>query len=72
MSPKPGPVYAPVHGQPQKRKVVSVADDSLDSLVQAASAPSLATLFGKAKDAGLIEGGLSNYGEGAPQGAAAS
>jgi hypothetical protein len=60
---KPGPVH--VGPDP-----VSVADDSLDQLVQAASKPtmpSLATLFGKAKDAGLIEGGLSNYGEGAPQ-----
>lgn len=45
--------------------IVSVADDSLDSMVQAASVPSLATLFKRAKDAGVI-GAVSNYGEGAP------
>lgn len=33
---------------------VSVPDDSLDSLVEAASAPNLATLFQQAKDAGHI------------------
>lgn len=60
---KPGPVH--VGADP-----VSVADDSLDQLVQDASrptSPSLATLFGKAKDAGLIEGGLSNYDGGIPK-----
>lgn len=34
---------------------VSVADDSLDQLVQAASAPNLATLFRRAKESGAIE-----------------
>lgn len=45
--------------------VVSVADDSLDQLVQNASVPDLAVLFKRAKDAGVI-GAVSNYGEGAP------
>jgi hypothetical protein len=43
---------------------VSVPTDTLDSLVQAASAPSLSTLFRKAKDDGLIAP-VSTYGEGA-------
>lgn len=42
---------------------MSVADDSLDQMVQAASVPNLSTLFQKAKDAGMI-GGVSVYGEG--------
>lgn len=42
---------------------VSVADDSLDQLIEAASVPSLASLFRKAKAQGAI-GPLSNYGEG--------
>lgn len=44
---------------PQHRPM-SVADDRLDSLVQKASAPSLATLFQQAKQAGVI-GAVSNY-----------
>lgn len=35
---------------------VSVADDRLDSMVQSASVPDLATLFRKAKDSGVIKG----------------
>lgn len=42
---------------------VSVADDSLDQLIEAASVPSLASLFRQAKQQGAI-GPLSNYGEG--------
>lgn len=38
-----------------KRRELSAADDSLDQMVQAASTPSLATLFQRAKDAGLIK-----------------
>jgi hypothetical protein len=37
---------------------VSVPDDSLDSLVEEASAPSLATLFDRAKKAGHIKAGV--------------
>lgn len=37
---------------------MSVDDDSLDSLVEAASSPSLATLFQMAKDAGHIKAGV--------------
>ena len=44
---------------------VSVADDSMDTLIQQASVPNLATLFRKAKEAGVI-GPVSVYGEGAP------
>lgn len=40
---------------------VSVADDSLDSLVEAASTPDLATLFQQAKDAGHIKA-VQEYG----------
>lgn len=40
---------------PGKGRELSVADDSLDQMVQAASTPSLATLFQRAKDAGLIK-----------------
>lgn len=36
------------------RTPMSVAEDSLDSLVQKASVPNLAALFGAAKSAGLI------------------
>lgn len=43
---------------------VSVADDSLDSMIQGASVPSLSTLFKRAKEAGVI-GPVSVYGEGA-------
>lgn len=35
-------------------KDVSAPDDSLDSLIQAASVPNLATLFRRAKDSGAI------------------
>jgi hypothetical protein len=45
-------------------RVVSVATDTLDSLVQAASTPNLSTLFRKAKDTGLITP-VTTYGEGA-------
>jgi hypothetical protein len=44
---------------------VSVADDSMDSLVQAASVPNLADLFRKAKATGAIAP-MAAYGEGAP------
>lgn len=37
---------------------MSVSDDSLDTLVEAASAPSLASLFQQAKDAGHIKAGV--------------
>ena len=50
------------HPQVQQA-VVSVADDTLDSMVQAASTPSLATLFRRAKDQGVISG-VTVYGEG--------
>lgn len=46
-------------------KVVSVADDTLDNMVQQASTPSLATLFKKAKDAGAIKP-VSAYGNQIP------
>ena len=49
---------------------VSEVGDSLDSMVEQASVPNLATLFKRAKDAGVI-GPVSVYGEGAPAGAAA-
>jgi hypothetical protein len=42
--------------------VVSVVTDSLDSLVQAASTPSLSTLFRRGKEAGLITP-ITGYGE---------
>jgi hypothetical protein len=46
------------HGVTHPRGVcprdVSAVDDSLDSLVQAASVPNLANLFRKAKDSGAI------------------
>ncbi len=37
---------------------MSDPDDSLDTLVEAASAPNLATLFQRAKDAGHIKAGV--------------
>lgn len=40
---------------------MSVVTDTLDSLVEAASIPSLASLFQKAKDKGIITP-VSNYG----------
>jgi len=40
---------------------VSVADDSLDQMVQAASIPNLASLFRRAKETGAI-GAVSVYG----------
>jgi predicted ATPase with chaperone activity len=46
---------------------VSVLDDNLDSMVQQASIPSLATLFRAGKDAGLIKP-ITVYGE-SPTGA---
>jgi hypothetical protein len=46
-----------------KHGVVSVVDDSLDLLVQQASAPNLATLFRAAKASGAITAG-KEYGEG--------
>jgi predicted amidophosphoribosyltransferase len=42
----------------------SEAADNMDELVQAASVPSLASLFKKAKKAGVIDA-VQNYGEGA-------
>jgi len=48
----------PTHG-----RVVSVVDDSLDLMVQAASAPNLASLFRAAKASGAITAG-KEYGEG--------
>jgi uncharacterized Zn finger protein (UPF0148 family) len=44
---------------------VSVADDSLDQLVMAASAPNLATLFRRAKESGAIES-FEGYAGGPP------
>lgn len=44
---------------------VSVADERLDSLVQAASVPNLADLFRKAKATGAIAP-MAAYGEGVP------
>lgn len=44
---------------------VSVVDDTMDTLISEASVPSLATLFRRAKDKGVI-GPVSVYGEGAP------
>lgn len=41
---------------------LSVADDSLDTMIQKASVPNLATLFQRGKDAGLIQPG-KEYGE---------
>lgn len=51
-----------VHSPTCTRAIVSVADDSLDHMVEAASVPNLATLFRRAKDKGVI-GAVSNYGE---------
>jgi len=45
--------------------IVSVADDSLDQLVMAASAPNLATLFRRAKESGAIES-FEGYAGGPP------
>jgi hypothetical protein len=45
---------------------VSVPDETMDSLIQQASVPNLASLFRKAKEAGVI-GAVSVYGEGAPR-----
>jgi uncharacterized protein (DUF1786 family) len=42
---------------------MSVADDSLDQMVQAASTPTLSTLFRRAKEAGVITP-VAVYGEG--------
>lgn len=47
---------------PESQAKVSVPDDSLDALVEAASVPNLGTLFQRAKDRGLIKA-MSNYGE---------
>lgn len=44
-----------------KNPAVSVADDSLDQMVEAASVPNLASLFRKAKKAGHI-GPVTTYG----------
>lgn len=44
------------------RKEVSVDTDSLDDMIQAASVPSLASLFRRAKDRGLL-GPVTVYGE---------
>jgi hypothetical protein len=47
----------------QQQGGVSVASDSLDTLVEQASVPSLASLFRKAKDAGVIpQEGIPAYG----------
>lgn len=43
-------------------KEVSVETDSLDDMIQAASVPSLASLFRRAKDRGLL-GPVTVYGE---------
>lgn len=51
-----------VHSPTCTRAIVSVADDSLDPMIEAASVPNLATLFRRAKDKGVI-GSVSNYGE---------
>jgi hypothetical protein len=42
---------------PATEPIVSEAADSLDSLVQQASLPSLATLFKRAKDRGVLQAG---------------
>jgi hypothetical protein len=45
---------------------VSAVDDSLDSMVQAASVPNLASLFRKAKETGAIDADAGTvYGTGA-------
>jgi hypothetical protein len=38
-------------------RILSVVDDRLDQMVQQASIPNLATLFKRAKDAGIIAPG---------------
>lgn len=43
------------------RGSLSVADDSLDKLIEAASAPTLADLIRRGKKKGMI-GAVSNYG----------
>lgn len=45
--------------------IVSVATDTLDSLVQQASTPNLADLFRKAKDSGAIKA-FEGYAGGSP------
>lgn len=50
---------------PEGDTKVSVADDTLDQLVERASVPSLADLFGKAKKSGLIQPVLPYGGENA-------
>lgn len=46
-----------------KGGIVSEETDSMDLMVQAASTPSLATLFQRGKDAGLLKP-VTGYGEG--------
>lgn len=46
------PLYCPEH-----EPIVSDPDDRLDSLVQAASIPSLSALFKRAKDRGVLAPG---------------
>lgn len=41
--------------------IVSVVDDTMDALVEAASIPNLASLFRQGKQRGLI-GAMTNYG----------
>lgn len=41
--------------------VLSVSDDTMETLVQAASIPNLATLFQRGKDSGLIKAASAGY-----------
>lgn len=41
---------------------VSVVDDSLDQLVEAASKPTLADMFRKVKESGRLDTTVTNYG----------
>ena len=51
--------------QQQNEGGLSVDEASLDRMIQDASAPSLADLFRKAKEQGLVQP-VTGYGEGAP------
>lgn len=47
---------------PECGEILSVDEDKMDELVKAASIPNLGALFQKAKDAGLIKSGGTEYG----------
>jgi hypothetical protein len=54
------------HETAANQVAMSVADDSLDEMIEAASVPTLADLFRMAKSRGVIDVTINNYGEGGP------